>query len=162
MPNQLSRDNLAEHRTKANTFIRKAHKYIAKDPDISKICSFYAAYHAMRYAILSDPIFDLTDEEIYQQTYVRGIYRDSKHNSHHSAAPKSGRGIGQNQIVSILYKKWFQRYEELHKTSVHVRYVVDDDQDEQLLETRDAYDAACKIVNEALEGKICWEMQQRR
>lgn len=162
MPSHPSNDiaaTLTEHRTKANTFIRKAWRYHRDDQVISRICSFYAAYHAMRFAILSDPIFDLTDEEIYQQTYISGLCKDSKHNGHHSARPDSPRGIGQNQIVTTLYPKWAKDYESLHKTSIDARYVSGREHGEIVL---DAHDACCKaqaIVDDALNGNIQWQMK---
>ena len=148
---------LEEHRDKANLFRRRANKYIdARDFDVANICSFYAAYHAMRYAILSDPIFDLTDEEIYRKASKRGLHRDSKYNTHHSGHDKSGRGIGQNQIIATLYPGRYRAYDDLHKLSIKARYVTDN-KGEILPSASDAYYDACDIVNDALSGKISWK-----
>ncbi|WP_346923174.1 hypothetical protein [Rothia sp. (in: high G+C Gram-positive bacteria)] len=147
---------LKEHRHKATVFKRKAEKYIVPDEDVAKICSFYAAYHAMRVAILSDSIFDFSDEEIYRRAKTRGVYQDSKYNTHHSAGRDSGRGVGQNQIIASLYPKWSRDYEELHKLSIQARYVTDNS-GEILPSANDGYHLACRIVDDALNGKIYWQ-----
>lgn len=161
MPSQLPTEILEaikKHRIKANAFLGKASKYIVSDPTMSQVCSFYAVYHAMRIAILSDPIFDLPDGEIDKLTGVRGLCKDAKYNTHHSAHRDSPRGLGQNQVIAALYPKRFKDYDDLHKVSIQARYV-QEYKGEILPDTRDSYDAACEIVNDALSGKMRWAMK---
>lgn len=117
-----SQPNLQEHRAKANSFVRKALKYRVSDPDVAKICAFYAAYHAMRFAILTDPVFNKSDEEIKRLVGRKGLHQDSRYATHHSGHRYSGRGIGQNQVIQALYPSKAFAYERLHRASVDARY----------------------------------------
>lgn len=148
----------SKYRTKANSFIRKAEKHLGSDDDVAKICAFYAAYHAMHYALLCDPLFTLSNSDFEKQMKgLKGMHKECNNPTHHDGRPGS-RGIGLNQVVTYLYKDYRLDYLSLHKTSVDVRYVVD--YDYTVIDVaRDAYDVANKIVSDALSGKICWEMK---
>lgn len=146
--------DLTEHRTKANIFLRKANKYKTSDEVVSKICAFYAAYHAMRVAILTDPILDEPDEEIQRLVRMPGLRQDSRYATHHSGRHTSGRGIGQNQVVQALYRSEAFAYDRLHKASVDARYLPLTG--EIILDAADAYSEAERIVQAALSGQLKW------
>lgn len=146
--------DLTEHRTKANIFLRKANKYKTSDEVVSKICAFYAAYHAMRVAILTDPILDKPDEEIQQLVHMPGLRQDSRYATHHSGRHNSGRGIGQNEVVQALYRFEAYAYGRLHRASVDARYLPLTG--EIILDATEAYIEAERIVQAALSGQLKW------
>lgn len=117
-----SQPSLEYHERKAKYFLESAKKYKVDDPVVAKICAFYAAYHAMRFAILTDPILDKSDDEINRLTNAPGLIRDSRYATHHSGHRYSGRGIGQNQVIQALYPSKAFAYERLHRASVDARY----------------------------------------
>lgn len=156
---------IKKHEQKTILFQRKALKNVTpatSDNDVANICSFYAAYHAMRVAILSDPIFNLSEEAIFAQTGWKYMTPETKYNTHHIGAVSngkvSGRGWGQNQVISSLYRNWFNDYDNLYKSSVKARYV-EDYSGEILPAPRDNYDAACAIAQAVSNGSMQWVMK---
>ena len=97
-----SQPNLQEHRAKANSFVRKALKYRVSDPDVAKICAFYAAYHAMRFAILTDPVFNKSDEEIKRLVGRKGLHQDSRYAIRQRHSHMSGYTAPQSMLDMVL------------------------------------------------------------
>lgn len=140
-----SQPNLQEHRHKANIFLRKANKYKVSDQVVAQICAFYAAYHAMRFAILTDPILDKSNEEIMRLVHMPGLVQDSRYATHHSGRHNSGRGIGQNQVIQALYPSEALAYNQLHRASIDARY--GSLPGEVIIDVTDACVKAQEIVN---------------
>lgn len=152
--------DIDEHRTKANSFLRKAHKYRTSDPDISKICAFYAAYHAMRVAILEEPLLDESDEKIRELVNLPGLGRESRYATHHSGHARSGRGIGQNQVIMALYPRESGSYLKLHRASIDARYqsLIG----EEIIDSADACLMAQHLVEAALQEKLRWKPKPKK
>ncbi|WP_298589490.1 hypothetical protein [uncultured Kocuria sp.] len=87
--------------------------------DWAGVCFFYAAYHQMCAALVSDPIFQdearLTSINVY-------LTRMDCYAEHHQGHPKRGRGYGISDLVRILYRTYSPMYEQLHSASNDVRY----------------------------------------
>ena len=145
--------HLSDHRMRAIRFLRKADKYRVSDGDISLICSFYAAYHAMRLAILSDPAMLSIPPEISR--VAPHITPDARWNSHHNAPTRSLRGPGVRNIVDYLYREYSYDYARLHENSVIVRYVVDNDWTPE--SPAEACARAERIVTAALSGELKYQ-----
>ena len=151
-----SQPNLQEHRHKANIFLRKANKYKVSDQVVAQICAFYAAYHAMRFAILTDPILDKSNEEIMRLVHMPGLVQDSRYATPHRGRHNSGRGIGQNQVIQALYPSEALAYNQLHRASIDARY--GSLPGEVIIDAADAYDKAARIVDVALsEEGLRWK-----
>ena len=156
-----SQPNLQEHRHKANIFLRKANKYKVSDQVVAQICAFYAAYHAMRFAILTDPILDKSNEEITRLIHIEGLNRDSRYATHHSGNQYSRRGIGQNQVIQALYPSKAFAYERLHRASIDARYGSLPGED--IIDAADACVKAKAIVDAALSPEgLRWRPRSNR
>lgn len=156
-----SQPNLQEHRAKANSFVRKALKYRVSDPAVAKICAFYAAYHAMRFAILTDPVFNKSDEEIKRLVGRKGLHQDSRYATHHSGRDDSRRGIGQNEVVQALYPSKAFAYDRLHKASIDARY--NSLPGEDIIDAADAYVKAQEIVDVVFSSEgLRWRPKSNR
>lgn len=156
-----SQPSLEYHEQKAEYFLESAEKYKVDDPVVAKICAFYAAYHAMRFAILTDPILDKSDDEINRLTNAPGLIRDSRYATHHSGHRNSGRGIGQNQVIQALYPSKAFAYEQLHRASIDARY--GSHPGEVIIDTTDACDKAKAIVDAALSPEgLRWRPRSNR
>lgn len=156
-----SQPSLEYHEGKAKYFLESAKKYKVDDPVVAKICAFYAAYHAMRFAILTDPILDKSDDEIHRLTNAPGLIQDSRYATHHSGHRYSGRGIGQNQVIQALYPSKAFAYERLHRASNDARYGSSPGED--IIDAADACVKAQEIVDVALsEEGLRWKPKSIR
>lgn len=85
----------------------------------SAVCAFYCAYHSMRYAIETDPVWDdptaLANINSRLRPGDRGTSRHHGHFGHES-------GPGVNRLVLNLYRDLAASYEMLHLASIDVRY----------------------------------------
>jgi hypothetical protein len=84
------------------------------------VCYFYAAYHAMKAALIEDPVFDsLTDLAKHSPFLLLEDRFATKHNGYFGAGV---RRMGVNDIVVSLYPTVAAEYVRLHIASVGVRY----------------------------------------
>lgn len=83
------------------------------------VCGFYSAYHLMRAALLSDPIFDDAHRLSEKSDKIRP---EDRFVSKHSKGGLSSTSYGLNEIVSVLYVEFRARYYRLHIASNAVRY----------------------------------------
>lgn len=92
----------------------------AVDDEWFAVCYFYSAYHMVKAAMQTDPIFD--DAARCQAVDLR-LTRESRYAEHHSGgAGVNGRTLGVNEIVFKLYHRIRVPYTRLHSASVSVRY----------------------------------------
>ncbi len=158
-----SQPSVDYHKGKAKYFLESAEKYKVDDPVVAKICAFYAAYHAMRFAILTDPILDKSDDEINRLTNAPGLIQDSRYATHHSGHRYSGRGIGQNQVIQALYPSKAFAYEQLHRASVDARYGSGSLLRESIIDADNACVKAKAIVDAALSPEgLRWRPRSNR
>jgi hypothetical protein len=84
---------------------------------------FYSAYHFVRHALRSDPIF-------LEPTWLSRVHvsltmaeRDVTRHKGRKFIPGSvGREWGINELVTLLYRPLTISYEKLHQASIEVRY----------------------------------------
>lgn len=81
---------------------------------------FYSAYHLVRAALLSDPIW--TDARSRARINVNLTPDDKNVTRHHGGWRRSGRVWGVNELVALLYPAIQADYERLHQASCNVRY----------------------------------------
>lgn len=93
----------------------------AGENDWAAVCFFYAAYHVVRAALVSDPIFD--DPGSLSKIRV-GLAPQDRHTERHKGRKNTanGREWGVNELVLILYRPFAGAYDRLHQASIDVRY----------------------------------------
>lgn len=85
------------------------------------VCFFYAAYHLVRAALTSDPIFlDPTRLSRMNPELTPSDQSVGRHKGRRQSA--NGREWGVNELVALLYPRFMQPYERLHQASIDVRY----------------------------------------
>lgn len=90
----------------------------SNDEEWAGVCYFYSAYHLVRGALTTDPIFDdLTALKNLDQNLMESDRRAEKHHM-----PKNVPGFGINNLVSMIYPSIQASYHDLHGASVSVRY----------------------------------------
>ncbi|GGH36443.1 hypothetical protein [Microbacterium album] len=86
----------------------------------SAVAYFYAAYHLVRHALQSDPVFaDLNRLKSYDSNLVPDDRSVTVHQARRGAGVKT---FGVNDLVRILYPDITPEYLALHELSVAVRY----------------------------------------
>ncbi len=83
---------------------------------------FYSAYHVVKAALLTDPIWD-TPSDLHR-LHVDLIPGD-RFTDRHKGRRRSGGGEkewGINELVLLLYRPFAGRYDLLHQNSITVRY----------------------------------------
>ncbi len=86
------------------------------------VALFYAAYHLVKAALLSDPIFD---DPAKLHAIHFDILGDDRHTSrHHGRKGGPERSWGINEMVTLLYPAITRSYERLHQASIDVRYSI--------------------------------------
>lgn len=85
------------------------------------VCLFYAAYHAVKAALLEDTVFDTIDA---CQAVNRDLLPQDRDTTRHNGRRRtsSGREWGINELVLLLYRPAAGTYEKLHQASIDVRY----------------------------------------
>ena len=85
------------------------------------VCYFYAGYHTVRAAIMTDPIFDDLSR---LQAKAAWLTIEDRYASAHQGRVAKGqpRKAGVNDIVRLLYPDIAAEYVRLHMASVEVRY----------------------------------------
>lgn len=84
----------------------------------STVAYFYSAYHAMKAAFLSDPVFnDLSKLKSIDQN----LMPDDKYSQKHKIR-RGQPGFGVNDLVQLLYPSKVADYERLHQSSLGIRY----------------------------------------
>lgn len=113
----------------------------SNDEEWAAVCYFYSAYHLLRGALTTDPIFnDLTALKRVDQNLMESDRWAEKHH-----VPKNVVGFGLNNLVSLIYPSVQASYHELHGASVNVRY------ERGLTFTLDALAESLEDVREQLE-----------
>jgi len=84
----------------------------------STVAYFYSAYHAMKAAFLSDPIFD---DMTRLKSINQNLMPDDKLTQKHKVR-RGQPGFGVNDLVQLLYPSKVADYERLHQSSLGVRY----------------------------------------
>jgi hypothetical protein len=87
------------------------------DDEWGAVCYFYAAYVAARAALYRDVRLD---SDPAARRADSKLTASSRHVDFHNGHPN--RGLGMNQVVSVLYPSIGSKYELLHIQSVEVRY----------------------------------------
>lgn len=91
------------------------------EPQWGAVCYFYAAYHLVRAALTSDPIFhDPTRLSRVHPELTPSDQLVGRHKGRRQSA--NGREWGVNELVALLYPRFMQPYERLHQASIDVRY----------------------------------------
>lgn len=87
------------------------------------VCYFYAAFHLVRFSLLSDPIFD-SPQRLSALTLP--LLPDDRNTERHHGRGRVGqpREWGVNELVGFLYKHVRVDYETLHVASIEVRYAM--------------------------------------
>lgn len=85
------------------------------------VCYFYAAYHLIRHALLTDPLFD---DPSRLASLRLPVLPDDRFTDRHHGRGRVGqaREWGVNELVGYLYKAHSVDYELLHQASIDVRY----------------------------------------
>lgn len=92
--------------------------------DWTAVAIFYAAYHRVRAALLSDPIFD--DPSRLARVNIN-LQMDDRNVTRHVGRWRWDNGArvkiwGINELVALLYPGIAADYEVLHQASIDVRY----------------------------------------
>lgn len=82
------------------------------------VCYFYSAYHLVKAALTTDPIFD--DLTALKKIDPNLMETDRWADKHH--VPSKASGFGINNLVKLIYPETQGSYHELHGASVGVRY----------------------------------------
>jgi hypothetical protein len=108
---------------------RERSNILAKDGDQLRalgsqwyaVSYFYAAYHAVRAALMEDSVFGELDR---LKTHGKNWIPDDRWNSHHQARRGNGsaQAPGVSDMVSVLYPSVAVDYAQLHSASIAVRY----------------------------------------
>lgn len=85
------------------------------------VCYFYSAYHLVRYALRSDPIFD---DEPSLLAIHKDLHADLRNLERHQGRNRVGRERewGMVEVVGFLYRPVAGTYMKLHLASIGVRY----------------------------------------
>lgn len=85
------------------------------------VCFFYSAYHLVKAALVSDPVFD--DPARLAKAPI-SLTPDDRHVTSHKGRrrPGSPQEWGVNDLVAMLYRFIRDDYELLHQASIEVRY----------------------------------------
>jgi len=106
---------------RAIAFQQDAEQLSAIGNQWSAVAYFYAAFHAVRSALMVDPIFNSPERLALFDPNWR---REDRQNDHHQA--RRGNGIvgapGVSDLVKALYPEIAIEYAQLHSASVSVRY----------------------------------------
>lgn len=108
----------ADHGLICDRHFEQAQLVAGVSEDWASVAFFYSAYHAMKRALLEDPVFDDLGELKKLNPHLT---RDDRRVSYHKARRNQGR-FGVNDLVQILYPAHIQNYERLHQASLRVRY----------------------------------------
>lgn len=121
-----------------------AEAMVADSPEWSRVAAFYSAYHAMKAALLSDPVFR---EPTKLAAINAHISMESRLATHHQGNLARGRGLGVTELVRYIYRPFYARYLMLHGASISVRYG-----DGQTLHTPEQCLDAARSINQALNS----------
>lgn len=118
MPRELT---VADHVTRSDRHLRVGNALIEAGDEWAAVCFFYSAYHLVKSALLSDPIFD--DPTALSKIHP-GLTPDHRFTSAHHGRqrPREVRAFGINELVLALYRPVTGAYERLHQGSIEVRY----------------------------------------
>lgn len=125
----------------------------------SYVVAFYAAYHAVKYALFTDPIFDDFQK---LKSKDNSLVPEDRTATRHKKRAGSDQSPGINDLVRVLYRTdcvtpIYLEYLKLHSASVVVRY-----KDElPPMSMKDSLAYAEKIVKSALSGRIRAEKTDR-
>lgn len=127
--NRLARERYSQPREMAKLSVdehcRFSEQHLKQGREIAQHCSdwacvayFYSAYHAMKAAILADPIFDDMTELKKLNPHLIPSDREAPVHKVRRGQP----GFGVNNLVQLLYPSMTKSYEKLHQSSIGVRY----------------------------------------
>lgn len=88
------------------------------EEDWAGVCYFYSAYHLVKAALTTDPVFD--DLSSLKKIDPNLMETDRWADKHH--VPRTAPGFGINNLVKLIYPAIQGSYHELHGASVGVRY----------------------------------------
>lgn len=91
------------------------------DEQWAVVCWFYSAYHLVRHALTSDPIFDDPTQLSRINAELTPADRSVARHNARKVGP-NGREWGVNELVVKLYRPIAGDYNRLHQASVAVRY----------------------------------------
>lgn len=109
------------HTQRAKRHLKVAKALDSAGDEWAAVCYFYAAYHLIRGALLSDPIFN---ELGRCQSKHADLLPEDRFTARHKGRrnTSAGREWGLNELTQILYPHISQSYERLHQASIDVRY----------------------------------------
>lgn len=112
---------LVEHEARADRHDKIGRVLAAAPDEWCAVPIFYAVYHRVQAALLTDPVFDspqrlaaVNSALTPAERYVTRHTGDRK--------PGSQRCWGVNNLVFMLYRPHWRDYERLHQASIDVRY----------------------------------------
>jgi hypothetical protein len=105
---------------RALSFDSSAEAFFAVGDEWAAVVYFYASYHRVRGAILSDPVFESLVELPKVDPNLMNEHRATTRHEGRMAAGR--RDIGVNDLVRMLYRPIYGDYLTLHDASVNVRY----------------------------------------
>jgi hypothetical protein len=108
------------HLERAERHRKVGQALLEAEDEWSAVCSFYSAYHLVRYALRSDPIFDDLDA---LQRIRKDLTPDERNTERHRGRVSGqAREWGINELVVALYRPAAAAYHRLHQASITVRY----------------------------------------
>ena len=116
----MSLRNSRECAQRAQEHEAAAHLFAQSQNEWAAVCFFYSAYHYMRGALISDPVFG---ELTRLQSIKQDLIPDDRYAAKHQGRRGTGRPeFGVNDLVRLLYGSFSISYEALHQASLDVRY----------------------------------------
>lgn len=113
--------NATSHTSRSERHAHIGRMLIEAGDEWGAVCCFYAAYHRVKCALLSDPLFDNPKSMHGKHMDLVG---DDRYTDRHKGRRNTGRGRewGINELVGLLYPSIRREYEQLHQFSIDVRY----------------------------------------
>jgi hypothetical protein len=113
--------NVDDHLFRAERHRKVGKALLEAEDEWSAVCYFYSAYHLVRYALRSDPIFEDLDG---LQRINKMLTLDERTTERHRGrlGQNKVRDWGINELVVALYRPVSGAYHRLHQASVTVRY----------------------------------------
>jgi len=147
-----SRDirDVSTHIHRADRHFKVGNALHAAGDEWAVVCYFYSAYHTVKAALLTDPVF--SDLSALKSINANLTPDDRLSTRHQGIRGLNSPVLGINEIVALLYPSIAAEYRLLHTASVQVRYkdclamTLDDCRDYALL-VREAFDTGILVHN---------------
>lgn len=107
------------HKKRAGEHLLMAESLLQARSPWTHVAAFYSAYHAMKTALLLDPVFSSASQLAAASPQISMASRLA---NHHQGNESAGRAPGVNELVRYLYRPFYARYILLHGASITIRY----------------------------------------